>query len=470
MYVNSLSLIFRIELTNSSLFYSNSWVEKTEEPLVDTLTAPGDVNDMMACSTCAPTFSFGDVNSGGLALLRLLLVQLKTRLLLGARAPMQERSQVGTTNIVSLGTRTYAVSEVILPYEIELSPGGSSSRQQPVSPRGFSDLDGLLGPEHNMEGWAGPEEAPMSAHPRTDPITGETFFFSINHGPGAQPFINFVRLPRGGSGANGTRLQIPIPGQTAAAFYHDMFLTENYAVVIHSSLRRDTARLAAMKGVNYFDANEPLQFGIIPRSAQSADEMLWISAPRPGHIWHTVTSHEDGNDILVLYAPKFDTYSDDVPIHLASEETSYLTRFVVHLVNGTCTETRIFDEVVERPTVNPNVLSHRYAYLRSEGFSSQETGRRIVKFDLQSERPVGSIVCGSAEKPCHFGEALFVADSGKDAGAAEDDGYLMDIVYSVDTHSSRFSVWNAASMSEVPLVSASLPQRVPHGAHGAWRK
>jgi carotenoid cleavage dioxygenase len=459
---NGDSMIHRIDVKNSSLFYSNSWVDETPQP--DALST-SDNSDNLRCSSCSPVFSFGDVNAGGLSLLRLLLVKLRTSVL-GITSPTQERAQPGSTNIIALGDKTYAVSEVTLPYEIQLANANKQQQQQALTPVGFSDLDGLLGQEHNRPGWSGPAEAPMSAHPRMDPLTGETFFFSANQGPGAQPYVNFVRVPREGGG-NGTRLQIPVPGH-ASALYHDMFLTEHYAVMVHSSLRRDPARLVAGKGVHYFAETEPLRFGVLPRNAQSPDEIVWVAAPRPGHIWHTVTGIEEGNDTLVLYAPKFDAYSANVPIHLAAEEPSYLTRFVLNLTNGTCTETRIFDEVVERPTVNPNLLSHRYTYLRSEGHASQETGRRIVKFDLQLERAVGSIECGTSD--CLFGEALFVPRSSlvQDKMAAEDDGYLMDFVYEASTHSSRFSVWSAATMAERPLVSAPLPQRVPHGAHGTW--
>jgi carotenoid cleavage dioxygenase-like enzyme len=455
---------FRIEMTNSSLLYSNSWVEPSPTPL----STPSAAGIPCGSPACAPAFSYGDVNAGGLSLLRLLLVRLRARLLPGAPAtPSSERSQAGVTNLISLGSKTYAVTEVVLPYEVELRE--TQQQKAVVVPRGFSDLDGLLGAEYNSPDWTGPEEAPMSAHPRTDPRTGETFFFSANHGPGARPIINFVRIPRRGNDGNQTRLQIPVLGK-AAAFYHDMFLTENYAVVVHSSLRRDPSRLLSGQSINYFDASEPLYFGIIPRSATSADQMVWIAAPRSGHIWHTVTAREEGNDTLVLYAPKYDSYADVVNIHLETEEPSFLTRFVIHLSTGACTETRIFDEVVERPTVHPNRIEHRYAYLRSEGTESHETGRRIVKFDLHGERPVGSFQCGEAGSDCLFGEALFVPRIGEagDEVLAEDDGYLMDIVYAAETHSSMFSVWSAASMDERPLVSASLPQRVPHGAHGAW--
>ena len=459
-------------MTNSTLMYSNSWVEESWESRDTLLTLPtGNNNNNIMCSTCAPTFSFGDVNAGGLALLRLLLIKLRARVLLTATAA-QERSQAGPTNIISLDQKIFAVSEVTLPFQIDLQSGSSTAAAatsaRPVVPVGFSDLDGLLGQEHNRPGWNGPEEAPMSAHPRTDPRTGETFFFSANHGPNAQPIVNFVRVPANNvSGMNRTRLQIPVPGRPAA-FYHDMFLTENYAVVVHSSLKRDPARLARGQSINYFDETEPLRFGVLPRNARSAEEMIWIDAPRPGHIWHTVTGREEGNDTLVLYAPKFDAYADQVDIHLATEEPSYLTRFLINLTDGACAEARIFDEVVERPTVNPNRISHRYAYLRSEGLASQETGRRIVKFDLRTERMVGSFSCGAPESGCLFGEALFVPRSVANETLNEDDGFLMDIVYVADAHSSRFSVWSAESMEERPLLSANLPQRVPHGAHGAW--
>ena len=439
---NGEAMIHRLTVKDKdTLEYSNSWIDSQPEDRLNVFS-----NETCYGESCGiPYFSYGDLNHGGFALLRLLLINLRAKLL-DVNTPTQERLQPGSTSLITHANKTYTASEIVLPFEITIQKDG-------VSQKGFSDLDGLLANQT-----FGPEEGTMSAHPKTDPNTGELFFFSANHGSGAVPIVNFGNL-----NADGTPkkyLQIPVPSPPAA-FYHDMFLTKNYAIFFHSSLKKDLSRLAKMESLTYFDETSNLAFGILPRNASSHEDLIWIEAPNPGHIWHTVGAREEG-DVLTLFAPKFHNYSNDVRIHLETEEPSYLTKFVLNLKSKECTEQIIFDEVVERPTVNSKVLSPTFAYLRSEGKTSSEMGRHIIKFNLYTEEVEGMVDCG---ENCHFGESLFVHRA---EATLEDDGYLMDIPYYSVSHSSRFLVWDSLKLEAGVIASADLPQRVPYGAHGKW--
>ena len=126
--------------------------------------------------------------------------------------------------------------------------------------------------------------------------------------------------------------------------------------------------------------------------------------------------------------PKFDDYNDIIDIHLTTEQPSFLTKFTLDLKTGHATEKRILNLVVERPSYNTGVLSPTIAYLRSEGESSREMGTEIVKYDLKNEKMLGSFKCKSE---CIFGEAYYVPSSSGKSMLAEDDGYLMDIVYTL---------------------------------------
>ena len=439
---NGEAMMHRIMLKDlNTIEYSNSWIESSTEERLNVFS-----NETCTSKTCrTPYFSYGDLNAGGLSLVRLLLIKLRNTIL-GTKLPSPERFQPGSTSLIIHGNRTYTASEVFLPYEINLDRNG-------ITAKGFSNFDGLLANQTH-----GPTEGTMSAHPKTDPITGEMLFFSANHGSGTVPYVNFGSLHA--DGRPNKYIQIPVPSPPAA-FYHDMFFTKNYAIFYHSSLKKDSSRLASMKSLTFFDHNSTLAFGVLPRNATSHEDLIWINAPNPGHIWHTVGAKEEG-DILTLYAPKFDAYSDDIRIHLPTEEPSYLTKFVLNLKSKDCTENTILDEVVERPSVNPNALQPKYAYLRSEGTESYEMGRTIVKFNLETESVEARVDCGSN---CRFGESLFVPRANS---TSEDDGYIMDIPYFPETHSSKFLVWDTLRMEEGPVVSADLPQRVPYGAHGKW--
>ena len=63
------------------------------------------------------------------------------------------------------------------------------------------------------------------------------------------------------------------------------------------------------------------------------------------------------------------------------------------------------------------------------------------------------------------GEGVFVPRS---ADAAEDDGWVLSIVYDAGSDSSDLVVLDAQDFSGEPVASVRLPQRVPFGFHGNW--
>ena len=322
-----------------------------------------------------------------------------------------------------------------------------------MKPIGFYDFNGMLANQK-----VGPKDGTFSAHPKIDPTTGEMFFFSANGGPGSLPLVAFGSVLANGSANRYFHIPTPYP---SSAFYHDMLLTENFAIFVDSSLRKDFSRFTRFQRMIFFDSTYNMRFGVMPRSSTGPDEIIWVECSKPGHIWHTIAAHEDGNNI-VLFAPKFDHYTDDIRIHLSNEDPSFLTKFVLNLDTKRATEEKMSNLIVERPSMNTRILSPKIAYLRSEGEKSREMGREIVKFDLLNGKMLGKLGCYD---DCIFGEALFVQREGSQR---EDDGYLMDIVYFPTNDSSAFMIWDAKTFSQQPLATVHLPQRVPFGVHGLF--
>ena len=284
------------------------------------------------------------------------------------------------------------------------------------------------------------------------------YFFAANSGPGSLPLVAFGSVFANGTADRYFHIPTPFP---SAAFYHDMQLTENYAIFVDSSLRKDFSRFVKFQSKIFFNSTYNMRFGVIPRSATDPDEIMWVECSKPGHIWHTISAHEQDGKIMV-FAPKFDAYTDDIRIHLNSEDPSYLTKFVLDLTTLTAREETISKLIVERPSTNLKVLSPTIAYLRSEGLASREMGREVVKFDLRNGEILGKFGCVDE---CIFGEALFVPRA---EPKQEDDGYLMDIVYFPSNDTSAFIIWDAMDISNKPLATVYLPQRVPFGVHGLW--
>ena len=127
---------------------------------------------------CTYAVYFGDMVTGGyFTIPRMLLLKLKLKLL-GIQKPILEKSYPGSTSIVKHAHRTLACTESFLPFEIKIKRDGIESI-------GFTDLDGML--KHDV----GPQYGTFSAHPITDPNTGEMFFFSRNGGPDSLPQVAY---------------------------------------------------------------------------------------------------------------------------------------------------------------------------------------------------------------------------------------------------------------------------------------
>ena len=63
------------------------------------------------------------------------------------------------------------------------------------------------------------------------------------------------------------------------------------------------------------------------------------------------------------------------------------------------------------------------------------------------------------------GEAVFVP---RVDDAAEDDGWLLALVYSKESDSSALHIIDTADLTGEPQAVVELPQRVPVGFHGNW--
>ena len=103
---------------------------------------------------------------------------------------------------------------------------------------------------------------------------------------------------------------IPVPSPPTA-FYHDMLLTEHWAIIVDSSLRREPSRLLFGKGLAFFNSSYNMRFrvstitkdikryqhqyrfGLLPRNAVGPEEMIWLECSGAGHVWHTVSAWEE---------------------------------------------------------------------------------------------------------------------------------------------------------------------------------
>jgi carotenoid cleavage dioxygenase len=138
-------------------------------------------------------------------------------------------------------------------------------------------------------------------------------------------------------------------------------------------------------------------------------------------------------------------------------------RWELDPATGTSTEGRLFEGAVDFPQVDARRVGRAqqihyglYFHEHSEPAVAQPLG--VVK-SLRG----GALTRwtpGAGQQP---DEALFVP-----FGAAEDDGYLLSMVFDAARARSYVAVLDATAIERGPLAKVWMPRRVPFGFHGTW--
>ena len=106
---------------------------------------------------------------------------------------------------------------------------------------------------------------------------------------------------------------------------------------------------------------------------------------------------------------------------------------------------------------------HRHPYLGSHSSGEAALGLydQVAHFD--HERGAFERVSLGVEQ--YPSEAVFVRRRG---GAAENDGYLLSLVYDATTHASHVAVLDAQRIAEGPIARLFFDHHVPFTFHGNW--
>ncbi len=127
-------------------------------------------------------------------------------------------------------------------------------------------------------------------------------------------------------------------------------------------------------------------------------------------------------------------------------------------------EERLDDRGQEFPRVDERLVGrpHRYGYAVSSAASPVATLEgAIIRHDFAA----GTSTVRRLGRDATPGEAVFVPRADE---AAEDDGWLLALVYSKESDSSALHILDTADLTGDPQAVVELPQRVPVGFHGNW--
>ncbi|MEM1380470.1 MAG: carotenoid oxygenase family protein [Pseudomonadota bacterium] len=311
--------------------------------------------------------------------------------------------------------------------------------------------------------WVPPEG--ISAHPKTDPHTGDMMFF--NYGK-ERPYMHYGVV--NSSGQLDHLIPIELPGPRLP---HDMAFTDNYSILIDLPLFWKEELLEAGIHSAAWHPHLPTRFAIVPRRG-SPQEIRWFEAA-PTYVLHWTNAWEEGDEIVV--DGYFQEDPDPAPIDMPGLDPRFgkllanidyhsfkpkLHRWRFNMVTGAVHEDHLHDGLVEFGTINQNYACrpNRYVY-SATAVPGMFLFGGLKKHDLHT---------GDTQEvsfgPGRFGsEAPFAPRVG---GAGEDDGYLVSFITDMNENRSECVVLDAKDITAGPVARIILPHRISSGTHTAW--
>jgi carotenoid cleavage dioxygenase len=347
---------------------------------------------------------------------------------------------VSNTHVVPHAGRIFALVENALPMQV--APD--------LTTLGRWDFDGRL-------------RSPMTAHPKVDPATGEMLFFGYDiFGP---PYLRFHAVNAAGELTQSLDVDLPAP-----VMIHDFAITEHHVVFFDLPVVFDMD--LAMQGMFPFSWRPEAhgaRVGVMSRNGGDGAgtgpaQVRWLDV-EPCYVFHPLNAYEDGaaGDKIVLDVVRHATmFADDR--HGPSGSDPTLDRWTIDLAAGKVLEDRLSDHAQEFPRIDDRLAGRRHRYGYGTHFGTSDDGLQmggLLKHDLVA----GTTQLHDFGLGMRASEGVFVEASGD---SAEDEGWVLSVVYDQGADNSFLAVLDAADFAAPPVATVQLPQRVPFGFHGSW--
>ncbi|TCK19904.1 carotenoid oxygenase family protein [Pseudonocardia endophytica] len=313
---------------------------------------------------------------------------------------------------------------------------------------GTCDFDGML-------------TTAMTAHPKTDPSTGELHFFGYGL---SEPYLTYHRLSAAGRLV--TSAGIDVPGPT---MMHDFAITAEHAVFLDLPMTFSDERRRRGEMPFAWDDAYGARIGVMPLATPGT--VRWFDV-EPGYVFHVGNAFADDRGRVVLdgarYSPagiraaweSLGTDPSDLAAQAADSGQARMHRWVLDPATGAVSESVLDERGIEFPTVDDERVGRPARYRYAVADTLGDTG--IVKIDTGA----GTSKLHDLGEDTVAGEAVFVPSGAPHR--AEDDGWLLSITTRRDGSASQLLVLDATDVAGAPVAAVDLPRGVPAGFHGSF--
>ncbi|XP_047972675.1 zeaxanthin 7,8(7',8')-cleavage dioxygenase, chromoplastic-like [Salvia hispanica] len=370
-----------------------------------------------------------------------LMILTAARVLLGQFNPFADGLGTANTSLSLIGGGLHALMETDLPYQVKITPEGEITT---VGRHDFKSSNRYL---------------TMTAHPKTDPDTGESFAFRYFVIP---PFLTYFRIDSNGK----KQRDVPIFSLKSPSYIHDFAVTKSHAIFPDPQIVIEPLQILRGKPVLRINGDKVPKLGVIRRDAEDEREMYWIDEPGM-NLLHVVNAwDEDDGDTIVVVA------SNIQPVEHALEKLDLVHLSLEKIVIDAKTKKITMRSPLSALSLDFGVINPRYAqkknrYVYVAVMEKMPRMVGLVKMDLSLPTGECTVGCRMYGAGCYGSEPIFVAREGAEE---EDDGYLVTYVSNEKTQETHFVVMDAKSPNLEIVAAVKLPRRVPQGFHSIFVK
>ena len=360
------------------------------------------------------------------------------------------RRTVANTSPVVMAGRIYATKEDGLPHEID------PNTLETIGPTDFGGT------------W---KSQTFIAHPKRDPVSGETIGFGYEASGLASPDGYLATFDPSGRITHSARFELPY-----VSMIHDMAITQEHVIIPGGGFVTGMDFIKSGKPHWGWDSTLPSYYGVIPRDGEGKD-MRWFYGPERCTM-HTANARTEGSRVI-LDAPLGDgNYWPFFPdIHGAPfRPVPQLIRRITFDLNSN--DDRAREEILfETPVTSFTriddrrlTLPYRHVYVHypdperpydagRAGDPGGPINNSFGRFDL-TDRSMTSFFAGEAHI---LQEPSFVPRPGS---SEEGDGYVFGAAHNLAERRTELVILDAPTMEE--LARIILPFRNAPQVHGVW--
>lgn len=357
---------------------------------------------------------------------------------------------IANTNVLYWGEKLLALWEAAEPHS--LNPTN-------LATNGLDYLGGILKPGDGF-----------SAHPRIDPASiwddGAPCLVNFAVKPGVQTKIAIYEMNPQGELLR--HQEHPVDG---FAFIHDFVITPHYVIFFQAAVKfNPLPYVLGLKGAGecvHFQADQPTTMLVISRDP--ANPQVQTLTAEAGFVFHHANAFEQDGQIIVdsvcyQSIPQVQPDVDYKNVDFSALDPGQLWRFRLDLRQQRVTRELLDGRCCEFPVLHPAYVGRDYRYVYI-GATHDTVGNAPLQAVWKLDLLEGLQQVHSFAPHGFAGEPLFVPRPG---GSAEDDGWLLVMVYDSLRHGSDVVILDAQRLDAAPLATVHIKLHIPYGLHGSW--